>query len=221
MGRGAVRQRHQNRALGFRNSDTKEWWAVLDSNQIDNGFRVFRAGASRCRTNLNSLLSSHWRVPFRLTGHHTSAGQQLPGCCPEGRMAAKVKLTDRKLKSLKPARAGERDELMDAELNGFGVRVTDKGKITFILLSRYPGSNNPTRRALGEYPTDTLADAREKARQWRKWIEKGIDPQGRGRASATRGAAQEGRYLRRSRRGIYQASPPTPEAWPHRCKGTP
>jgi integrase len=29
---------------------------------------------------------------------------------------------------------------------------------------------------LGEYPTDTLADAREKARLWRKWIEKGIDP---------------------------------------------
>ena len=91
-------------------------------------------------------------------------------------MAAKVKLTDRKLKSLKPARAGERDELMDAEVNGFGVRVTDKGKITFILLARYPGSNNPTRRALGEYPTDTLADAREKARTWRKFIEKGIDP---------------------------------------------
>jgi integrase len=91
-------------------------------------------------------------------------------------LANRVKLTDRKLKSLKPAKSGERDELMDTEVNGFGVRVTDRGKVTFILLARYPGSNNPTRRALGEYPTDTLADAREKARLWRKSIEQGIDP---------------------------------------------
>jgi integrase len=91
-------------------------------------------------------------------------------------VAERVKLTDRKLKALKPARTGERYEIMDTEVSGFGARVTDKGKVTFILLARYAGSSNPTRRALGEYPTDTLADAREKARQWRKWVEKGIDP---------------------------------------------
>ncbi|MGH6865573.1 MAG: tyrosine-type recombinase/integrase [Methyloceanibacter sp.] len=92
-------------------------------------------------------------------------------------MADKVKLTDRKLKSLKPAPSGGRYEVMDTEVNGFGARVTDKGKVTFILLARYAGpQSNPTRRALGEYPTDSLEEAREKARQWRKWIEKGNDP---------------------------------------------
>jgi integrase len=91
-------------------------------------------------------------------------------------MAEKVKLSDRKLKALKPAKSGERYELMDTDVSGFGVRITDKGKLTFILLARYPGSTNPTRRALGEYPTDSLSDAREKAREWRKWIDKGKDP---------------------------------------------
>jgi integrase len=91
-------------------------------------------------------------------------------------MADKVNLTDRKLQSLKPAKVGQRYEVMDADVSGLGVRVTDKGKRTFILLSRYPGSGNPTRRALGEYPTYSLAEAREKAREWRKWIAKGKDP---------------------------------------------
>lgn len=100
----------------------------------------------------------------------------MPDSCPEVLMAEKVRLTDRKLKALKPAKSGERYELMDTEVSGFGVRVTDKGRRSFILLARYPGGRNPTRRALGQYPSETLADAREKARQWRKWIDKGVDP---------------------------------------------
>jgi hypothetical protein len=43
-------------------------------------------------------------------------------------MADKEKLTDRTLKSLKPAKKGQRYERMDNSLSGFGVRVTDKGK---------------------------------------------------------------------------------------------
>ena len=92
-------------------------------------------------------------------------------------MAERVKLSDRKLKSLKPAKADQRYEIMDTDVSGFGVRVTDKGKLTFFLLARYGSSNNPTRRAFGEYPTDSLADAREKARKWRKWVDKGVDPE--------------------------------------------
>jgi integrase len=91
-------------------------------------------------------------------------------------MADRVKLTDRKLRSLKAAKAGERYEVMDTDVSGFGVRVTDKGKRTFFLLARYPGSDNPTRRAVGEYPTDSLADAHKKARKWRDWIKEGKDP---------------------------------------------
>ena len=61
-------------------------------------------------------------------------------------------------------------------MRGFGVRVTDKGQRTFILIARYPGSTNPTRRALGEYPTLTLEKAREKARAWHKLLAEGVDP---------------------------------------------
>ena len=86
-----------------------------------------------------------------------------------------ITLTDRKLKSLKPAKPGQRYDVMDT-VRGFGVRVTDKGQRTFILIARYPGSTNPTRRALGEYPTLSLEKAREKARAWHKLLAEGIDP---------------------------------------------
>lgn len=89
---------------------------------------------------------------------------------------AKINLTDRKLRSLQPAPKGGRYDLMDSVAIGMGVRVGDKGAKIFMLLTRYPGSSNPTRRALGEYPAVSLEEAREKAAQWRKLIKRGIDP---------------------------------------------
>ena len=96
---------------------------------------------------------------------------------------AKQLLTDRTLKALKPAPAGKRYEVMDAIVPGFGIRVTDKadrsGKAaqrTFILVARFPGSANPTRRALGGYGELTLDQAREKARDWHAMIGRGVDP---------------------------------------------
>jgi integrase len=86
----------------------------------------------------------------------------------------KKRLTDRALKALKPKR--HRYDLMDADVPGFGVRVTEKGRRTFILIARYPGSSNPTRRAVGEYPAVSLEKARKRARDWRDLVEKGIDP---------------------------------------------
>jgi integrase len=85
-------------------------------------------------------------------------------------------LTDRGLKALKPAAAGKRYDVMDGVVPGFGVRVTDKGKRTFILVARYAGTDNPTRRSLGEYGAITLETAREKARDWIKMVQRGIDP---------------------------------------------
>ena len=60
---------------------------------------------------------------------------------------ARKRLTDRGLKALRPADPGTRYEIMDTDAPGLGIRVTDKGRRTFILLTRYPGSANPTRRA--------------------------------------------------------------------------
>jgi integrase len=86
----------------------------------------------------------------------------------------KHRLTDRKLISLKARTT--RYEVMDLDVPGFGVRVSEKGQRTFILIARYPGSSNPTRRALGEYPAISLEKARTRARAWRDLIDQGIDP---------------------------------------------
>jgi integrase len=95
---------------------------------------------------------------------------------PKGEAMAKhtkCNITDRLLKSLKPA--ADRYDVMDTAVPGFGVRVSG-GRKTFVLLTRYPRSNNPTRRALGEYGVMSLEEARDKAREWRKLIKKNIDP---------------------------------------------
>ena len=87
---------------------------------------------------------------------------------------ARNRLTDRTLKSLK--QTGKRYDTMDTDVPGFGVRVSETGQRTFILVARYPGSSNPTRRALGEYPALDLQAARKRAREWRDLIRRGVDP---------------------------------------------
>jgi hypothetical protein len=52
-------------------------------------------------------------------------------------------LNDRIVRSLKAAPAGKRYEVMDTVVPGLGVRLTDKGAKTFILIARYPGSEEP------------------------------------------------------------------------------
>jgi integrase len=89
---------------------------------------------------------------------------------------AKRTLTDRGIKALKPAKPGKPYDAMDAVVPGLGVRVSETGRRTFILVARFPGSKNPTRRALGEYGALTLEHARSKARNWIELIRRGIDP---------------------------------------------
>jgi integrase len=102
-------------------------------------------------------------------------------------MADRRLITDRYLKSLPPARRGQRDEVWDARLPGFGVRITDAkdadparrgkaGKITFMLRARFSTGADPTRRTIGTYGTITLEEARHTAGEWRSLIAKGIDP---------------------------------------------
>ena len=77
-------------------------------------------------------------------------------------MVDRVKLSDRKLQSLKPAPPGKRYEIMDTVEPRLGVRVTDKGTRSFIYFARFPNSPYPARRVLN---VQSLADARKKARQ--------------------------------------------------------
>jgi len=95
-------------------------------------------------------------------------------------MVSKRDFTDRFLRAIKRAESGKRYIVYDAQIPGFGIRVTDKStmecKGAFVLVSRFPGSTNPVPRRIGDYPAMPLARAREIAREWRADLERGIDP---------------------------------------------
>lgn len=84
----------------------------------------------------------------------------------------KTMLTDRALRAMKPASQGTRKMVWDAAVPSFGVRVTDKGKLTFIVMRRLQGKI--VRRMIGQYPIMTLAKAREDALEALRDIERGI-----------------------------------------------
>jgi integrase len=104
----------------------------------------------------------------------------------------KLKLTDRSILAAKPA--GEAVITYDTMEPGMGLRTMPSGYKSFVFLGRFPGKR-PTRHSLGAYagplgpepelPEDdllalsvlTLAQAREKARLWRRMIQRGLDPE--------------------------------------------
>jgi integrase len=88
----------------------------------------------------------------------------------------KRNITDKFVRSLKPAPSGKRFEQFDKAIPSFGVRVTDKGHKTFVVYTRWPGSSAPTRREVGDAKKLSLADARKTARAWLNLVEQGIDP---------------------------------------------
>jgi integrase len=71
--------------------------------------------------------------------------------------------TDKLLNALKPAQVGKRYYRWDGKLQNFGVRVTDNGVVSFVVMRRLPGRKTPTRVTLGRYPALGLAAARKKA----------------------------------------------------------
>jgi integrase len=74
--------------------------------------------------------------------------------------ASRAVLTDRYIKSLKPAPAGKRTVHWDAAKPSFGIRITDRGVISFFVMRRMPGKPQPVRILIGRYPNIGLAQAR-------------------------------------------------------------
>jgi integrase len=123
---------------------------------------------------------------------------------------AKKTLDDRFIKSPNRVPATGRKDYQDALVPGLALRVTTAGHRSFVLVARYPlHPKHPTRRALGDCytpplskdpapalpPRDvrngalTLAEARDKAREWIDLIRRGVDPkieEARQRAAALR-----------------------------------
>jgi integrase len=106
----------------------------------------------------------------------------------------KVKLTDRSIQALRPPRSGDQAIVYDSHEPGMALRTMASGHKSFVFVGRFPPAPNPTRRSLGSYagplraepvpPEDellaldvlTLSQAREKARLWRRLIQRGLDP---------------------------------------------
>jgi integrase len=81
-----------------------------------------------------------------------------------------MKLTDALLRNLKP----KPQRYLVWENHGFGVRVSPKGKRTFVYLFRHGGKARFL--TLGTYPAMSLADAHKAHAEAMKKLEQGIDP---------------------------------------------
>jgi integrase len=112
----------------------------------------------------------------------------------------RIALTSRFCQSQQRVPAQGRTDFHDAIAPGLALRVTAKGHKSFVLVARFPGSENPTRRLLGRFMPEpkatiagttvsfdeatvllhgkilTLEEARQKARIWLALIQKGLDP---------------------------------------------
>ncbi len=84
-----------------------------------------------------------------------------------------IHLTDRSLRSLEGGRY--QADFWDRDLAGFGVRVSPKGKKSFVVM--YSVSGNKRRMTLGTYPASSLADARQQAKAVLYDVARGNDPQ--------------------------------------------
>jgi integrase len=100
----------------------------------------------------------------------------LEGFSPEimPKAIEKKVLTDRALQAMKPAAPGKRRLIWDGVVPSFGARITDKGKISFIVMRRLDGK--VVRHTLGGYPALSLEQARNRARDALADIEKGEHP---------------------------------------------
>src|SRR5262249_26146894 len=91
---------------------------------------------------------------------------------------------------------GKRTLTWDALVPGLALRTTDTGAKAFVLVRRFPGSTNPTPRALGSYGALTLEQARDKARSWLGLLAKGVDPKVAEEEEQTRWEAERERKRR-------------------------
>ena len=102
------------------------------------------------------------------------------------------KLNDRAVSALRSPTTG-RTEVWDTAFPGFGVRVTPNERKSFVLM--YSTNGRKRRLTIGTYPALTLANAREKAREALRQIDRGIDPADERAAKRADGAENFGEVL--------------------------
>jgi integrase len=74
-------------------------------------------------------------------------------------------------------KAGTKDEFhWDADVKGFGLRVTPTGKMTFVVQGRVEGSGKEARITIGPFGVFTCEQARDVAREHLRNMRMGLDP---------------------------------------------
>lgn len=84
---------------------------------------------------------------------------------------ARIVLTEKFTTSAKRMPQAGQADYPDAFVPGLALRVGRSGKRSFVLVTRYSGSSNPTRRTLREHPVLTLDMAREPAVEWLRLLQ--------------------------------------------------
>jgi hypothetical protein len=87
-----------------------------------------------------------------------------------------VELTDRFLRSLQWDPTRGRNPIWDLGLPNFGVRVSETGRRSFVVVRRAVGSSKPSWNVIGSYPGLGLKEARERARDIRALLQQGRTP---------------------------------------------
>lgn len=105
-------------------------------------------------------------------------GQALPGASRSDADTARTQTVRQRLsdKVVRDAEAPPRGNriIYDADLLGFGLRITAKGARAFVLNYRVKGRER--RITIGQYPTWTVLAARKQAEQMRRQVDQGQDP---------------------------------------------
>ncbi len=81
-------------------------------------------------------------------------------------------LTDTKLRKALGKRREKVEVISDS--HGLNVRLTISGGVSFFY--RYRWEDKPVQLTIGDYPSITLLQARERRQQFRTWIKEGYDP---------------------------------------------
>jgi len=89
-------------------------------------------------------------------------------------MALSKKLTIKYLTSITPS--GEEYFVKDTSLQGFGIRVSRKGKVSFIAEGKIKGSRKMRRITIGSFPAFSIDDAKEIASGHLRLMSQGVDP---------------------------------------------
>ncbi|MDK4724927.1 tyrosine-type recombinase/integrase [Rhizobium phaseoli] len=91
-------------------------------------------------------------------------------------MARSRQLTEERIEALPYTRAGKRYDVHDGAVPNLVLRVGTRTKV-WVLMARFPGQAQSTRRRIGDLDKVTLEKARETALDWNAKIRRGVDPQ--------------------------------------------